>query len=99
MKLLLLIMQAISRNKFISPSTAGTTNAAVLGVLLGYLMLGNQNVIIRSLFAFGFALLATIIFMLMLKKIKFKKRHLCTFNWYDVWCYDFFYSNFYSSSL
>ncbi len=67
-----LIMQAISRNKFISPSTAGTTNAAVLGVLLGYLMLGNQNVIIRSLFAFGFALLATIIFMLMLKKIKFK---------------------------
>lgn len=67
-----LIMQAISRNKFISPSTSGTTNAAILGVLIGYLMMGNQPVIIRSIFAFVFALIATVVFMLMLKKIKFK---------------------------
>lgn len=67
-----LIMQAISRNKFISPSTAGTTNAAVLGVLIGYLIMGNQPVILRSLFAFVFALVSTLIFMLMLKRIKFK---------------------------
>jgi len=67
-----LIMQAISRNKFISPSTAGTTNAAVLGVLVGYLVMGNQPVVLRSLFAFVFALLSTFIFMFMLKKIKFK---------------------------
>ena len=67
-----LIMQAISRNKFISPSTAGTTNAAVLGVLIGYLVMGNQPIILRSFFAFVFALVSTLIFMLMLKKIKFK---------------------------
>jgi iron complex transport system permease protein len=67
-----LIMQAISRNKFISPSTAGTTNAAILGVLVGYLVMGNQPVVLRSLFAFVFALLSTFIFMFMLKKIKFK---------------------------
>lgn len=67
-----LIMQAISRNKFISPSTAGTTNAAILGVLVGYLIMGNQPVILRSLFAFAFALISTFIFMIMLKKIKFK---------------------------
>ena len=67
-----LIMQAISRNKFISPSTAGTTNAAVLGVLIGYLVMGNQPIILRSIFAFVFALVSTLIFMLMLKKIKFK---------------------------
>jgi len=67
-----LIMQAISRNKFISPSTAGTTNAAILGVLLGYLIMGDQSLIIRSIFAFIFALISTFIFMLMLRKIKFK---------------------------
>lgn len=67
-----LIMQAISRNKFISPSTSGTTNAAILGVLIGYLIMGNQPVIIRSIFAFVFAMVSTLIFMLMLKRIKFK---------------------------
>jgi len=67
-----LIMQAISRNKFISPSTAGTTNAAILGVLIGYLIMGNQPVIIRSIFAFVFAMVSTLFFMLMLKRIKFK---------------------------
>ncbi len=67
-----LIMQAISRNKFISPSTAGTTNAAILGVLIGYLIMGNQPVIVRSIFAFVFAMISTLIFMLMLKRIKFK---------------------------
>jgi iron complex transport system permease protein len=67
-----LIMQATSRNKFISPSTAGTTNAAILGVLIGYLIMGHQPVIVRSVFAFVFALFSTLIFMMMLKRIKFK---------------------------
>jgi len=67
-----LIMQAISRNKFISPSTAGTTNAAVLGVLVGYLLMGQQTPMLRTLFSFAFALVSTGIFMLMLRKIKFK---------------------------
>lgn len=67
-----LIMQSISRNKFISPSTAGTTNAAILGVLIGYLIMGDQSTLIRSLFSFVFALLSTIVFMLILRQIKFK---------------------------
>lgn len=67
-----LIMQAISRNKFISPSTAGTTNAAVLGVLIGYLVMGQQTPVLRTLFSFVFALSSTGIFMLILRKIKFK---------------------------
>ena len=33
-----LVMQSIARNKFISPSTAGTTDAAILGVLLSHLI-------------------------------------------------------------
>ncbi len=67
-----LIMQAISRNKFVAPSTAGTTNAAVLGLLIGFLLFGNQTVVIRTVFAFAFALVSSIIFILMLNRIQFK---------------------------
>jgi len=67
-----LIMQSISKNKFISPSTAGTTNAAVLGVLIGYLILGEQTIYVRTIFAFVFSLALTGVFMMMLKRIKFK---------------------------
>jgi len=67
-----LIMQAISRNKFVSPTTAGTTNAAILGVLLGYLLLGSQSSYMKTLFALVFSMISTVIFMLFLQKIKFK---------------------------
>lgn len=67
-----LIMQSISRNKFIAPSTAGTTSAAILGVLIGYLLLGDKTIYIKTLFAFVFSLSLTGVFMLMLRRIKFK---------------------------
>ena len=50
-----LIMQSLSNNKFMSPSTSGTTDAAMLGVLLSYLVLGNQTRPVQMLFAFVFA--------------------------------------------
>lgn len=67
-----LIMQTISRNKFISPSTVGTTDAAALGVLIGYLIFSNQNIYIRFIFAFTFALVSSFIFINLINKIKFK---------------------------
>lgn len=67
-----LIMQAISRNKFISPSTAGTTNAAVLGVLIGYLFLGALSIYLKFIFAFIFAMISSGIFVFILNKIKVK---------------------------
>ncbi|MBS4534039.1 iron chelate uptake ABC transporter family permease subunit [Clostridium sp. D2Q-14] len=67
-----LIMQAISRNKFMSPSTSGTTDAAMLGVLLSYLLIGKQPHIIQVIFAFIFALCSTILFMTVLNKIKLR---------------------------
>ena len=67
-----LIMQAISRNKFVSPTTAGTTNAAVLGVLLGYIIMGNQTTYAKTVFALVFAMISTILFMFVVQKIQFK---------------------------
>lgn len=67
-----MIMHALGRNKFISPSTAGTTDAAMLGILVGYLLMPNQSNIVKFVFAFVFAMLATLVFITVVNKIKFK---------------------------
>lgn len=67
-----LIMQSISSNKFMSPSTSGTTDAAMLGVLMAYLFLKNQTHLVQMLFAFLFALASTILFMTILSKIQLR---------------------------
>jgi|SRR5690554_1290468 len=67
-----LIMQVISRNKFISPQTAGTTDAAALGVLIGYLVIGNGNIYIRFIFALVFAIFSSFLFIFLINKVKFK---------------------------
>lgn len=64
-----LIMQSLSSNKFMSPSTSGTTDAAMLGVLLAYLLLGSQTHTVQMIFAFIFALVSTIMFMTILSRI------------------------------
>lgn len=67
-----LIMQALNRNKFISPSTAGTNSAAALGVLLSFIILGSSSIYIKFGFAFVFAMVSSVFFVLILSKIKFK---------------------------
>lgn len=69
-----LIMQSLSRNKFISPSTAGTNNASALGVLLSFIIFGSKSTIFKFSFAFIFALIASFIFVFLLSKIKFKNQ-------------------------
>jgi iron complex transport system permease protein len=67
-----LIMQAISRNRFMAPSTSGTLDAAMLGILLSFMMLGKQPHIVQVLFAFAFALASTILFMAILNRIELR---------------------------
>ncbi|HIR93886.1 MAG TPA: iron chelate uptake ABC transporter family permease subunit [Candidatus Egerieimonas intestinavium] len=68
-----LIMQSLSSNKFMSPSTSGTTDAAMLGVLLSFLLLGDQSHLIQMLFAFVFALASTMLFMGILGRIPLRE--------------------------
>ena len=68
-----LIMQSLSSNKFMSPSTSGTTDAAMLGVLLSFLLLGDQPRLIQMLFAFVFALSSTMLFMAILGRIPLRE--------------------------
>jgi len=67
-----LIMQSLSRNKFVSPTTAGTLDAAKLGIMISMLFFTNVTYTQQVIFSFAFALIGTIIFMQILDRIKFK---------------------------
>ncbi|QGQ44410.1 ABC transporter permease [Metabacillus sediminilitoris] len=67
-----LIMQSLSRNKFVSPTTAGTLDAAKLGILISMLFFTNVSYTQQVIFSFVFALVGTLIFMQILDRIKFK---------------------------
>lgn len=67
-----LIMQSLSRNKFVSPTTAGTLDAAKLGILISMLFLTNVTYTQQIIFSFAFALAGTFIFMQILDRVKFK---------------------------
>lgn len=58
-----LIMQHLTQNKFVSPTTAGTMDSARLGILLVMLFLPNASTPIRTLAAFVFAFLGTMVFL------------------------------------
>lgn len=67
-----LIMQQISRNRFVSPTTAGTIDAARFGVLVSMMLFAAASPLQKVLVSFTFALIGTFIFMKILENIKFK---------------------------
>lgn len=67
-----LIMQSLSRNKFVSPTTAGTLDATKLGILVSMMIFVNASMLERMVVAFIFALAGTLLFMQILNRIKFK---------------------------
>lgn len=67
-----LIMQQLSKNKFVSPTTAGTLDSARFGVLVSLMLFTSASAIQKIAISFFFALLGTFIFMKILEKIKFK---------------------------
>src|SRR5699024_6016395 len=64
------IMQQISLNKFVSPTTAGTLDAAKLGILAGLIFFPGASHLFQMGFAFVFTILASLLFMVMLRRIK-----------------------------
>lgn len=65
-----LLMQSIGRNKFLSPTTSGTTNFTQLGLLFVLLYFPSFTLIPKFIFAFMFSLLGTLLFIAILNKIK-----------------------------
>lgn len=67
-----LIMQQLSKNKFVSPTTAGTLDSARFGVLVSLMLFTAASPLLKITVSFAFALIGTFIFMKILEKIKFK---------------------------
>lgn len=67
-----LIMQQISRNKFVSPTTAATVDSAKLGILVSIVIFNSSRTFSKMLVSFTFAIMGTMLFMQILKRVKFK---------------------------
>lgn len=67
-----LIMQQISKNKFVSPTTGATMDAAQLGIVICMLAIPGAKLITKTIVAFVFALIGTFMFMRIINKIQFK---------------------------
>lgn len=67
-----MIMQMLSRNRFVSPGTAGTIESASLGVLIVTLLYPGASIGIKILFATVVAMLGTGLFLMVLRQIPIK---------------------------
>lgn len=61
-----LIMQRLTQNRFVSPSTSGTVEAAVLGVVLATVFFGRPSLTVTMATGIGTAVVATLIFLRLL---------------------------------
>ncbi|NLC86708.1 MAG: iron chelate uptake ABC transporter family permease subunit [Bacteroidales bacterium] len=64
------IMQQMTQNKFVSPTTAGTLEAAKMGLLIFLIFTPTAGVSLKMLSAFLFTFLASMIFLAIVRKIK-----------------------------
>jgi iron complex transport system permease protein len=67
-----LIMQQISRNKFVSPTTAATVDSSRLGILVGMILIPGAGTLWKMSLSFVFAVGGTMVFMRLLDRIKIK---------------------------
>lgn len=65
-----LIMQRLTQNRFVSPSTSGTIEAAVLGVLVATLVVGEASLVVKMLIAIATAIAGTFVFLQLLERIR-----------------------------
>ncbi|SUB24604.1 ABC transporter permease [Avibacterium avium] len=67
-----LVMQQLSRNRFVSPTTAGTMDSARLGILIAMLLLPSASMLLKTSVAILVSFLGTLLFMTLLSRLKFK---------------------------
>ncbi|PJG83328.1 ABC transporter permease [Caviibacterium pharyngocola] len=67
-----LVMQQLSRNRFVSPTTAGTMDSARLGILIAMLLFPAASMLLKTAIAILVSFLGTLLFMTILSRLKFK---------------------------
>ena len=64
------IMQQMTQNKFVSPTTAGTLEASKMGLLIFIIFTPMAGITVKMILAFVFTFLASILFLTIVRKIK-----------------------------
>ena len=64
-----LIMQMLTQNRFVEPTTTGTTEWAGLGLLTSYVLFPNGTIMTRMIMAVVFAFVGTMVFFAFLRKV------------------------------
>ncbi|MGB3376436.1 MAG: iron chelate uptake ABC transporter family permease subunit [Microbacterium sp.] len=67
-----LIMQLMTQNRFVEPTTVGTTEWAGLGLLLTYIVVPMPSLMTRMVVAIVFAFAGTLIFFLFLRRVRLR---------------------------
>lgn len=67
-----MIMQMLTRNRFVEPSTAGTVESAGMGILVATIFMPSMPLFGKMIVASCFALGGTSLFMLILSRIKWR---------------------------
>ena len=67
-----LIMQQLSQNRFVSPTTSGALDAAKMGILMAMIGIPDASLLVRLLSSLGFTFLFTLLFILFVSKIQLK---------------------------
>lgn len=64
-----LVMQLLTQNKFVEPTTSGTTEWAALGLLLSIILLPTAGLTTRMVIASASAFVGAMVFMLILRRV------------------------------
>ncbi len=66
------IMQQMTQNKFVAPTTAGTLEAAKMGLLIFLIFIPTAGTAMKMLLAFLFTFLASMLFLAIVRKMRFR---------------------------
>jgi iron complex transport system permease protein len=67
-----LVMQLMTQNRFVEPTTVGTTEWAGLGLLVTYIVLPASGVLLKMVVAIVFAFIGTLVFFAFLRRVTLK---------------------------
>jgi iron complex transport system permease protein len=64
-----LVMQLLTQNRFVEPTTVGTTEWAGLGLIAAYVLVPSPSIMTRMLFAIVAGFIGTMVFFLFLRRV------------------------------
>lgn len=67
-----LVMQLLTQNRFVEPTTTGTTEWAGLGLLFAMILVPTASVLERMAFAVVFSFMGTMVFFLFLRRVSLR---------------------------